>query len=154
MRPIIREAGIDDLPEIIPMAQDALSQIHPHLPSDAEVLAATIQDGIAAQFAAVLVAEDADGLCGLLIAKAEPSWFGPGWVASDWLTYVKSRAKGWLWYRLVEVYADWAESLGVNVINTINLSGKNDARAVHAISRLGFEKAGSMVRRITPTGEA
>jgi len=146
--PSIREAHAGDLPAILDMAEIALKEIHPALPFHREAAWDAIEPGIDEPSMLILVAEDSEGLCGLLIAYAEYSWFGPGLVASDWVTYVSPRAKGWLWYRLLETYTRWAESIGINVINTINLSGKDDERAVHAIGRLGYQRAGSMVRKI------
>lgn len=148
MRPQIREASLKDIHDLVAMAREALAHIHPNLPFDPQITEQMIEEAILDDAMLVIVAEDKHGLCGLLIAKAELSWFGPGSVASDWLTYVDPRAKGWLWYRLLDAYTAWAEFLGVTVINTVNLSGKDDDRSVRAIGRLGYEKAGSMVRRI------
>lgn len=148
MRETIRAAEINEMPSLLEMAQAGLARVHPDLPFDESIAGEMIADAITNDSMIVAVAEDNEGLCGLLIAQAEYSWFGPGSVASDWITYVHPRAKGWLWYRLLDAYTRWARSIGVTVINTINLSGKPDDRSVHAISRLGYERAGSMVRQV------
>lgn len=147
MRPVIRDAEQADLEGIVSMAKTALETVHPNLPFDANIAAETIEHSIEDPSMLVCVAEDEQGLCGLLIARAEYSWFGPGSVASDWVTYAAPRARGWLWYRLIKVYTEWAVGMGITVINTTNLSSKSDDGVVHAITRLGYDKAGSMVRR-------
>jgi len=144
----IRAAKTKEMPELLAMAQEGLASVHPDLPFDPAVASEMIAQAIDDNSMIALVAEDAKGLCGLLIAQAEYSWFGPGSVASDWISYVSPRAKGWLWYRLFDEYTRWAKSMDVTVINTVNLSGKSDDRLVHAIGRLGYEKAGSMVRQV------
>ena len=148
MRPSIRSARAEEVSEITEMARKGLSAIHPDLPFDSETAAGAIANAIDDPSMLVAVAEDEKGLCGLVIARGEYSWFGPGGVASDWVTYVEPRAKGWLWYRLLSTYVEWAESLGATVINTTNASGKDDKRSVHAIGRLGFNRVGSMVRKV------
>jgi len=121
MREHIRLADIDEMPALLEMAQAGLARVHPDLPFDASIAGEMIADAITNDSMIVAVAEDNEGLCGLLIAEAEYSWFGPGSVASDWITYVHPRAKGWLWYRLLDVYTHWARSIRVTMINTINL---------------------------------
>jgi len=148
MRETIRLADISEMPALLEMAETGLACVHPDLPFDPSIAGEMIADAIANDSMIVAIAEDDEGPCGLLIAQAEYSWFGPGSVASDWITYVHPRAKGWLWYRLLDVYTRWARSIGVTVINTINLSGKPDDRSVHAIGRLGYQRAGSMVRQL------
>jgi len=147
VRPVIRDAGQVDLEGIVSMAETALASVHPDLPFDADITAEVIEQSIDDPSMLVCVAEDDIGLCGLLIARAEYSWFGPGSVASDWVTYAAPRARGWLWYRLIKAYTEWAIAMGATVINTANLSSKSDDGVVYAITRLGYDKAGSMVRR-------
>ena len=68
---------------VLEMAETGLACVHPDLLFAPSIAREMIADAIANDSMIVAIAEDDEGLCGLLIAKAECSWFGPGWVASD-----------------------------------------------------------------------
>ncbi|MEX0385878.1 GNAT family N-acetyltransferase [Spiribacter onubensis] len=148
MRPDIRDAVLEDLPEIIEMVRVSTASALPSLSFDPEVTHDVVEAGILDQNTLVAVAEDDEGLCGYVIGVINLCWFGNDRVASDWMVYAENRAKGWLGYRLLSRFVDWAKENDARLINTLNLSGIPDDGFCRGLERLGYKRAGSLIQNV------
>lgn len=94
-----------------------------------------------------LVAETDDGqIIGGILALISPSFFGTDRVASELGVFVApehrgSRAAG----QLVGEYVAWAKARDAKRINSGNSAGMDDEKYVRFMTRLGFQRAGSLM---------
>lgn len=150
--PVIRFAVLDEIPEIIDMVRASTALTLPSLSFDPEVTHQVIEEAIIDPYMLVAVGEDDDGLCGYVIGQIQLCWFGNDRVASDWMVYADDRAKGWLGYRLLSRFVDWAKENDARLINTLNLSDIPDAGFCRGLERLGYKRAGSLIQNVIEGG--
>lgn len=146
--PDIRDAVLEDLPEIIEMVRVSTASTLPSLSFDPDVTHDVVEEGILDQDMLVAVAEDDQGLCGYVIGQMSLCWFGNDRIASDWMVYSDERAKGWLGYRLLSRFVDWAKENNARLVNTINVSEIPDAGFCRVLERLGYKKTGSLIQNV------
>jgi GNAT superfamily N-acetyltransferase len=96
----------------------------------------------------VCVAENEDGVFGVMIGAVSPMWFSDETEAVDVLLYVAPSARGgFVGKRMVEMFKSWADGKGVSrTVVGISTGGDIDRKG-RWVERIGFEPIGGIYAR-------
>lgn len=142
----VRYAGPHDVPEILELmrAMHAESR-YCRIPFAEDKVLATIAGLIAGPTALVAVAEDREGLAGVMGAIVYEFMFGHATFADELVLYVLPRARGsWAAAKLVGLYVEWAATQGVLEIRSGDSANIDPAKVGDFYTRLGFHPAGTV----------
>lgn len=96
----------------------------------------------------VCVAENEDGVVGVMIGAVSPMWFSDETEAVELMLYVAPSARGgFVGKRMVEMFKDWANGKGVSRTVVSISSGGDVDRKGRWLERIGFEPIGGMYAR-------
>lgn len=151
MNPIrLREATTADRPELDRMAI-AMAKESPRFsafPVSLPKIHALVDNMQANPNALVLVADDGDGLAGMLLGFVVPHFFSDALTASELVVYVDPEHRGGrTGLRLIQRFESWAAGRGAAEI-VLGVSTEVDAERTAALyERLGYERSGFTTRK-------
>lgn len=149
----VRRAELADMPDIIGMAMAFHSEAPAHnwLPFDAGHVHELVENAICnPDHWLPLIAEADDGLAGMALIVAMPTFFGPAMEASDLAFFVEPGRRGSrVALDMLALITNWAVERGCRRLTIAPNTGINHEQTVRFLGRCGFTPQGTvMVMRL------
>lgn len=142
-QPVIRQACMDDVPQLAVMIAAFRDEVLPGLPLDPATSAATLGALIRSRLGYVAVL-DAGGPAGLLVGAASPSPWAQVLVAEERVWWIARDLRGRHARRMVRDFEAWARGIGARAVG-LSSTGKS---AGGFYQRLGYRPAESMFLKV------
>ena len=146
---IIREAQNTDFAQLLKLGEDLhLESEYRDLEFNAMKCLNMFNHMLSGATYKIFICEDKTGLCGMMACECYAPYFSHEMVAGEHLIYVKPEKRNTrAFYKLVNVFLEWALSKDVKMLYLKTSSGINSDKIDKMYKKLGFARVGGIYRR-------